>query len=181
MLKLRMVCGFAVMVCALAAFASPALAFKEFTGKEGKVATSTTQVFTAAGVEVKCASVTGTAGKESKEQVKTMGINYEKCFIGEHAATVSGCIYNFHINGTVSLVGNLCTVSAGATCTLKIEEGLNKELKAVEYKSLGAEESELKANVTSISAVGSGELCKGIKTKTATYVGAITIKGIDVA
>lgn len=181
MLKIRMVGGFVAVACTLAAFASPALAFKEFTGKEGKVVKSSEQVFAVStAVEVKCASVTGTAGKESAEQVKTKSINYEKCTLAGAAATVSGCVYNFHINGSVSLVGNECAVKAGE-CTLKIGETGNKELKEVAYTSLGTEKSELKANVSGISAKGSGGVCTGLSVTTAKYKGSIGIEGLGVA
>ncbi len=182
MLKIKMACGFAAVVCALAAFASPSFAFKQFKGGQGKVISSSEQVFVAGGIEVKCASVTGTAAIEqgNNTQVKTTIINYEKCFIGATAATVTGCHYNFHINESVTVEGNSCTVTAG-TCVLKIEEAGNKELKAVNYTDTskgGIQSSNIKANVTGITATGTGGICAGIKTKVATYKGTIGIEGI---
>ncbi len=181
MLKIRIMCGLAVIVCAMSAVASPAsAAFKEFTGKEGKVVKSSEQVFAVGtGIEVKCVSVTGTAGKQSKDQVKTKTINYEKCVLAGSAATVTGCSYNFHINESSTVEGNSCTVTAGV-CVLKIENAGNKELKAVNYTSLGTEKGEIKANVAGITATGSGGVC-GIKTKVATYKGTIGVEGIGVA
>jgi hypothetical protein len=186
MLKIKMACGFAAMVCALAAFASPSFAFKQFKGGEGKVAKSSEQVFAvSSGVEVKCASVTGSAAIErgNTAQVKTKQIKYENCTLVNQPATVTGCSYNFHINEKVTVEGNSCTVTS-TTCVLKIVNLENKELTAVNYTDTGKGatiSSELKANVAGITASGSVGICAGLKTKAATYKGTIGIEGIGVA
>lgn len=190
MLKIRILCGLAVVVCAMSAVASPAsAAFKQFKGGEGKVSKSSEQVFAVAtGVEVKCLSVTGSAAieKGNTAQVKTKTINYENCTLGGLAAVVTGCSYNFHINGSATVEGNNCEVNGGSgACVLKIENANNKELKELTYTDTGKGSiisSELKSNIAGITVAGSGKsaLC-ALKTKVATYKGTIGVEGIGVA
>lgn len=180
MLKIKMACGFAAMVCALAAFSSPSFAFTEFTGKQGKIVKSSEQVLSVGtGIEVKCLSVTGSAGKQSTKQIKTILLFFLQCTVVGNTATITGCFIEFDVDPTASFEGNACTVKAG-TCVLKIENAGNKELAEVNYTSLGTEKSELKANLAGITVVGTGGVC-GIKTKAATYKGAVGLEGIGVA
>jgi len=149
MVKVKIIVGLVVVVCALGASTGCALATEEFSGVGNTVESKSGEVaFIVPGGVVICASSSGTgkvaSGVEMKVEVKFAECKSKFGAEGGAEASVTSCKLNLTPEGKVTIEGGCKLESLG--CVVEISSTENKGLSEVAYNNVKEEKGSLEAD-----------------------------------